>query len=372
MDNLFQQALNVPKMIIPATQHAIDYINNSASGFAKGFTGEQGNSVGGNEAQQLGEAVAYGPGELGPAFHGVSSLAQEVLRALPAGVDLSHALPLALGLVKDDTGLKFRNALLNSGDKWASNNLLSDANRIKGQSISNDQFVQQLASQKKDPAVTQALDLVQGEKPNQLVPNVGNAGLYDTGVIDSTGRGSWAGVAEGLKPLGNTDKLVTVYRGLPKEKSAIRPGDYISRDPAVARKYGNKVVEIQIPEKHIKVASDLNNPNTDDKLIYFPESRVAQPTTLENTRNEFGLKDSSKTYREGGKLTQWTDDTGKPLEEAQKALQREQQANPNKIFVLKKVGSGDSGFYRIYENHVVEPTLSDAVSAQLKGKNGSK
>jgi hypothetical protein len=98
---------------------------------------------------------------------------------------------------------------------------------------------------------------------------------------------------------------------------------------------------------------------TDIKRIR--SSRVPQQAGLSDTRNMQGVKDANKGYRQGGKLTQWTDDTGKTAEDAQKALQREQVANPTEKFVLKKQGD----YYRIYkEERVAQPSLSDSPIAQ--------
>jgi len=58
------------------------------------------------------------------------------------------------------------------------------------------------------------------------------------------------------------------------------------------------------------------------------------------------LKPAIKCYRtiNGIRFVQWTDNTGSTKKEAQQALKREQNNNPNTIFILRK----NKGFYRIY------------------------
>lgn len=185
-------------------------------------------------------------------------------------------------------------------------------------------------------------------------------------------------VTKGLKDVFNDktnpintleDAFNSVSLPQPVRSISLKEGDVIQEAPVVDK--SKQILEGE------QFAKDLNSKNesrgfavelrrSGDPVTDFVAKDPTKPNLLtpnaveaglSDVRNEFGLKDASTTYRQAGKLTQWTDNTGSTLEEAKNTLAQVIKDNPSDKFVLKKIGSGDEGFYRIYkESRVAQPS----------------
>lgn len=52
------------------------------------------------------------------------------------------------------------------------------------------------------------------------------------------------------------DEPVTIYRGAPRHQRSISPGDFVTTDPALAKMYGENVLQMQVPKSHVATDPD--------------------------------------------------------------------------------------------------------------------
>ncbi len=225
--------------------------------FIKGFTGKPGEGATSQSTMaSFGDFLANGT----PAGEGFSAIGQAI-HALP---QIAHLAPLALGAIKiadegDRAAAKFGNALRNSGDtlgKLKKFDLLST--NTPQQYYKNEQFIKDLAQEKglnTKIDLSGGKDLVQGNKPNQLVPNVSEAGLYDTKIYHGTRPDIAAKIEKaGFDPMKTADGSVWFT----DNKSAINNSEGVGAagKGAIIERALPKDIKLATPEQADKYFSD--------------------------------------------------------------------------------------------------------------------